>query len=250
MTNEELAVLIQQGDDGLLPQLWEQIRRFVAMKAGKYFDKLENKHGCEKDDLIQSGYLAMISALKYYKPESGYKFLTFLDYTLKNAFRDALGIKSSKRDWLDYAASLDMPLNEDGDITLLDSIGDLTPNKADIGELVCEDVWNQELRAALDEAMTVLSKSQHEVLTMHYYFGLSLDKIADIRQCSRQNVYQQHDVALERIHYSKYREVLAEFLPYRAYEKSMYRHTGYGFWKDNGFTSSQEAFLIGYKSYK
>ncbi|NCC36232.1 MAG: sigma-70 family RNA polymerase sigma factor, partial [Chloroflexia bacterium] len=69
------------------------------------------------------------------------------------------------------------------------------------------------LRAALDEAMTILSKSQHEVLTMHYYFGLSLDKIADIRQCSRQNVYQQHDVALERIHYSKYREVLAEFLP-------------------------------------
>jgi hypothetical protein len=29
--------------------------------------------------------------------------------------------------------------------------------------MVIEDVWNKELRAALDEAMTILSKKQHEI---------------------------------------------------------------------------------------
>ena len=246
MTNEELAVLIQQGDDGLLPELWEQIRKFVVMKAGMYFDKLEYKCGCELDDLVQSGYLGMIAAVKYFKPEAGYKFLTFLDYTLKNAFREALGIRGSKRDWLNYSDSLDREIHNATDITLLDTIGDLKPGEADLGELVVEDVWNKELRAALDEAMTVLSEKQHEVLTMRYYFGLSLAQIAYIRECSIQNIEQQHRDALDRIFHSKYHEMLAEFLPGKNYPKDPYSRTGYTFWKETGL-SSVESFLIPYR---
>lgn len=243
MTNEELVVFIQQGDDGLLPELWEQIRRFVAMKAGMYFNKLENKHGCELADLVQSGYLGMVAAVKYFKPEQGYKFLTFLEFTLKNAFREAIGIRNSKRDWLNYCDSLDRPVNEDGNTTLLDLIGDLTPGEADLGDMVIEDVWNKELRAALDEAMTILSKKQHEILTMHYYFGLSIAQIAEIHECSIQNIEQQLLNALDHIYHSKYNEILAEFLPSRTFPKSPYRRTGYAFWKDTGY-SSVEAFLI------
>lgn len=241
MTNEELAVLIQQGDNGLLPQLWEQVRKFVAMMAKRHYEKFENKHGCELDDLIQSGYFGLIEAVRYYKPERGFKFLTYLDLTLKTAFNETLGVRRYKRDWLNYAASLDMPVGEDDDISLLDMIGDLTPGKADIGELVCEDVWNQELRAALDEAMTILSKKQRELLTMRYYFGMSLKQIAEIRECSRQCIAQRHQDALERIYYSKYSKVLEGFLP--DYKPDPYHKTGYLAWKESGF-SSEEAFLI------
>ena len=105
MTNEELVVLIQQGDDGLLPQLWEQVRKFVVMIARRYFNKLEYKNGCELDDLIQSGYIALVAAIQYFKPEKEFKFLTYLNLTLINAFRETLGIRTSKRDWLNYSDS-------------------------------------------------------------------------------------------------------------------------------------------------
>lgn len=246
MTNEELVVLIQQGDDGLLPQLWEQVRKFVVMIARRYFNKLEYKNGCELDDLIQSGYIALVAAIQYFKPEKEFKFLTYLNLTLINAFRETLGIRTSKRDWLNYSDSLDREIRKDTDITLLDTIGDLMPGEANLEELVVEDVWNQELRAALDVAMTVLTKKQYELLTMHYYFGLSLTKIAEIRECSIQSIGQQHRDALDRIFHSKYHEMLAEFLPGKNYPKSPYSRTGYTFWKETGL-SSVESFLIPYR---
>lgn len=33
MSNEELAIRIQQGEEYLIPQLWEQVVKFIAMKA-------------------------------------------------------------------------------------------------------------------------------------------------------------------------------------------------------------------------
>lgn len=243
MTNEELVIMIQQGDDGRLPQLWEQVRKFVVIMAKRHNNKLENKYGCELDDLIQSGYFGVIEAIQYYRPERGLKFISYLDFNLRNAFNEALGIRTSKRDWLDYSDSLDRPIGEDGDTALLDVIGDLTPKKADIEELVAEDVWNQELRVALNKAMTVLSEKQRKLLTMIYYFGMTFEQIAEIRECSRQNIVQGHRDALERIYRSKYRKLLAGFLPHNNYKKDPYQGTGYNFWKEKGL-SSAEAFLI------
>lgn len=40
LTNEELCELIQNGDDGLLPELWEQVRRFVAQQARRFYGKI------------------------------------------------------------------------------------------------------------------------------------------------------------------------------------------------------------------
>lgn len=245
MTNEELVLAIKNGDDGLLPQLWEQVRRFIAMLANRYYKKYGNKNGCELDDLIQSGYFALIAAVKYYKPEKGFKFTSYLGLTLKNAFNEALGIRSSKQDRLDYCTSLDAPIGEDGDTTLIDMIGDLTPGKADLEELIVEKVWNQELRAILDEAMTLLSDKQRELLTLHYYFGLGLNQIAEMRKCSRQLLDEQRDQALWRIYNSKYRKVLREFLPCYGSrpEPDSYRGTGFRAWKETG-CSSVETFLL------
>lgn len=36
MSNEELAIRIQQGEEYLIPQLWEQVVKFIAMKAREY----------------------------------------------------------------------------------------------------------------------------------------------------------------------------------------------------------------------
>lgn len=212
LTNEELCVLIKNGDDGLLPTLWEQVRKLIAMKAGQYFEKFKNPHGSEEEDLIQAGYFAVVKAIKSYKPEAGCKFTTFLRYPLLDAFNEVMGIRSSKRDWLNYAISLDEPITENGEITLLDTLGDLTPRNGDIGEIVIESVWNRELRTALNDAMTILTAKRRELLELHYFYKLSPRQIANMRGCSHQFIRIQENEAFDRICKSKHGKILAEFL--------------------------------------
>lgn len=241
LTNEELCVLIKNGDDGLLPTLWEQVRKYVVLRAKRFYGQFDKPHGCEVDDLIQVGFLAVVEAVKYYDPEKGYKFTTFLGNTLKNAFKTAMGIRTSKRDWLDYAKSLDEPIGKESDMTLLDSIGDLTPGEADVEETVIVSVWNQELRAALNDAMSILSEKQRELLELQYYYGLGLTQIAEIRGCNRSRIDIQRYEALDRIYNSKYRKILAEFL--YDYEPDPYAHTSLKAFRQL-VISSEEAFLI------
>lgn len=246
MTNEELVELIQQGDNGRLPQLWKQVRRFIAWKARQFYKKMKlegNTYGCELEDLIQSGYLALVAAVKYFKPKEGYSFLTYLSITLKGAFSEAMGLRSSKRDWLNYSVSLDQPVGEDESTPLLEMLGDLTPESADISEPIVEDLWNQELRAVLDEAMLILGDRQRELLNMLYYFEIGAEEAAEIWGVSRQRIYQIHARALSQIRESKYGDELREFLPDIHYLPDYYKLTKYRRWAETG-RSEPESFLL------
>lgn len=246
MTNEELVELIKKGDEGLLPQLWEQVRRFVALKARQFFNQITvdgHSYGLELDDLINHGYFGLLRAIKGFEPEMGYTFLTYLTKTLQTSFLEAAGMRSSKRDWLNYAGSLDVPAGgKDGNsplVDLLEDLGDLVPGSSDISVLVLEDVWNQELRAALDEAMTVLEPQQRELLNMVYYFEVPMTEVAEVWGLTRQRIYQLHDVALHEIRRSKHGYKLKGFLPYHNYEIDAYYGTGFSAWKERGQSSSE-----------
>ena len=76
MTNEELAVMIQGGQADLVPTLWEQVERFVAKQAHRWF--LNNRRRVEFDDLYQSGFLAMMEAVRTFDPEGGSSFLSWM----------------------------------------------------------------------------------------------------------------------------------------------------------------------------
>lgn len=242
LTNEKLVELIKEGDTGLLPQLWEQVRKFIVMMAKKHYNKLENKYGCELEDLIQSGYFGLLAAIEYYEPGK-YKFLTYLDLNLKTAFNEALGIRRYKRDWLDYSTSLDMPIGAEGDTALIDMLGDMTPATADITNSITENVFNAELREALDASMEVLNTRQKDIINLHYYFGLRFSQIAEIKGTTHQNIFNQHEEALYRIYNSKYRKILEEFISHNDEPANPYKKTGLGYWKDNN-TSAVEAFLL------
>ncbi len=241
MTNEELVELIRLGDIGLLPELWEQVRRFIAMMARRHYEKSEDKGGCELDDLIQAGYFGLLAAIRYYKPAKGFKFITYLDLSLKNAFNEAMGIR--KRDWLNYSASLDMPVGEGDDTALIDMLGDMTPGTADVEETIVEDIFNQELRLALNDALKILSKQQKNIIELHYYFGQSITQIAESKGTSRQYIYYLHDEALWRIYNSRHRGILEKFVTCSDKLPNPYRKTGFRYWEETG-NSSAEAFLL------
>ena len=176
MTNEELAIEIQKGNTEYLPLLFDQVEKFIRKKAAQRLRVLGEDSGIEFDELYDSGYLAVIEAAKYFKPESGYKFLTFLDKPLKNAFAEVTNARTQKglKDPLRNAVSLETPVGEDETLTIGDTIADDT----DITAEVIRKVSNKELHNALDNALDQLEPLEAEAIRLQYYSNLNLQQSA------------------------------------------------------------------------
>ena len=245
MTNEELATLIQNGDDGYLPTLWEQVRKLIRMKAEQYHRDFLQKGGgnyaVDVDDLTQCGYYAVLDAVKYYSPSAGYKFTTYLDKTLKKAFREAMGILTSKRDPCMGAASLDERYGEEEEdgTPLIDLIDSHDSSMIQVEE----SVYNQELRRELTAALQKLPEAEREVLTLRFFFGISYREQAENKMVTVQNIAQQGEAGLERIRRNpKQMRALSEFMPEHDFDP--YRSTGMTAWATSG-QSVQEKYISG-----
>ena len=126
MTNEELVALIQSGERDKLPELWEQVERFVAQQARRRHLLSGGAGGVEAENLYQSGYIALVAAVDSYDPAAGRAFIGWLALALKTAFAEAGGCRSIKqaRDPLRHAGSLDVPVSEDDNTMIGDLIAD------------------------------------------------------------------------------------------------------------------------------
>ena len=86
MSNEELAIAIQQGDQGRTLELWEQVNGLVKRKAMQIMTALKlsgNPRGVEFDDLYQTGYLAMVAAYAFLSIHlDGLSVLDFLSFVV------------------------------------------------------------------------------------------------------------------------------------------------------------------------
>lgn len=220
MTNEELAIEIQNGKTEYLPVLWEQIEAFVKWKANQCFQKLLDNPdislSIEFDDLYDSGYFAMLNAVKYFKPETGYKFLTFLDLPLKTAFNEIISGRSgttrlSKRDPLNHSFSLDTPLKDDGEATYGDTIADDT----DIAENVIEGIVQQELHNDLEAALSRLETSEEKVIRSYYYDRLDLQEIGEEMNVTSARVGQIKNSALRKLRRPEVRRDLEKYIDSR-----------------------------------
>lgn len=246
-SNEELATLIKQGDNGYLPQLWEQVRKIVVMIAAKYYNRLENKCGLELDDLIQEGYFGVLKAVEYYEPDSKYKFSSYLNFTLKNVFDKMTGKKYGGENdrILDSALSLDAPIeNNKGtdELTLLDTISNSITSSYSF-EKNERSVYNRDLRNVLDKALSELSEKRNKIVTLKYFFGMSQSQIATIFKCSKSYIGAETKEALVQMRAGPYRKELLSFMHYSDAEKfNPYKCTGFNAWK-NGITV-EEKFLI------
>ena len=177
MTNEELAVLIQNGERDKLLELWEQVRRFAWGQAKRWAAYRDS--GMELEDFMQTGFLALLDAVQRYDPLGG-KFLTMYNLRLKNAFTEAAGLRTQRmaQDLLRHAISLDTPLTDVlGDPRTL---ADVTIGPA--AEVEMEDVDERDrqvrLRAALEAALAKLPEDQHEAIRDKYYRGQRVDSKA------------------------------------------------------------------------
>lgn len=238
MSNEELALRIQQGEQDKLGELWGQVEKFVSMQAGKMARHLDGFGGVTEEDLYQAGFLALVEAVETFGPgQAG--FLTWLGYHLKRAFAQAAGYRSVKRDALDFAADLDAPLPEVDNLTLADAIE--APEAAQSFEEVERRVWLEELRRTLDEALEGLPEKQRETVTAHYYQGKTFREIAEEYGVSLEGARQYERKAFAALRRNRHKNRLADFVEERT---PYYLRVGASRFNTTGSSAVEEIVLL------
>lgn len=174
ISNEELAVLIKEGHAEYIPELWNQTERFIWHQARRRAYSLEGRGGVTAEDLYQSGFFALLAAVRSFDPESGYKLITYLVRHLQNAFAETAGYRTKlqRKDPLQFADSLDAPFEDDGGNqgTLLDGVCDPA------AELSIDAVGERERALQhhndLEAALGYLPASQSAAIHLKYYLGV------------------------------------------------------------------------------
>lgn len=232
MSNEELAVLVKQGDICARGMLWEAVKGLIYTKAYQYIN--QNKERCAArgvccDDLVQEGYFALLDAADAYEQEKGYQFNSFLSYPLLNRWNQLAGFRTAagRKDLLSVSIGLDTP-TEDGKETIANLIND--SRAEDDFERVEERIYTEQLHASLDRYMSeYLDKRESEVIRRRYYARETLVVAAGNMGISFQRVKQMEYRAMKKLKNPSARCKLKVFYCYDgAYHGSFtsFRHTG------------------------
>lgn len=210
MTNEELASRIQTGQRELMPQLWEQVRGFIARMAIRRYILTDGFGGVEIDDLVQAGFLGLCEAVERFDEAQGYKLLTYLRPCLTSAFYEAEGRTHERtaRDPIHRALSLDAPIGEDDDGTL----GDLVHDPADAFEDADARIWREQLHEALENALAELPAAEASTLRGRYYRGMTMREIGESGGVSVDTVRKRERDGLRSLRRRQSRWSLEEFL--------------------------------------
>ena len=225
MTNEELCLEIQQGNKEYILPLWEQVHRFIVIKARDYFVSLDDCRGITEEDLIQSGYFALLDAVAGYDPERGAHFIGYLAYHLHRQFGVCAGLVlvRDREDPISSSISLDTPIDDEDFSTL----GELQPDPHDITEEPEERLYRAQLHVALENAMEELNPKDADVIRKRFYQNMTLKEAAALAGVSLDRIRQREQKGLRilRKHAKKngLNEYIEQHTPY--FKKSAFRYT-------------------------
>ena len=193
--NAALAALAATGNTFALGQLWEINKGLLRTLFWRWYPAhkaLADAHGMTADDFEQEGYFAVQYAAEHYDPGKGFAFSTWLSYAMQRQIDRALtgGHRRSvtdadgkqhtvSADPLNHCASLDTPLDEDD--SGASTLGELQPDPAaDSAMQAAEDaIFQEQLHAALEEALHKLTEHEQAVIRGKYYAGKTVRQISE-----------------------------------------------------------------------
>ena len=247
-TNAALAALAAAGNSFALGQLWEINKGLLHRWFWQWYDRnkaVADEHGITLEDFDQEGFFAVQAAAKAYDPEKG-SFATLLGYYVQSQINKAVCGEHSRlvttedgkqvrlsANPLNACTSLDVPVGEDGSGTVLADLQE-DPAAAHEFQQAENEIYNEELHAALEEALNKLADREADVIRRHYYSGQSLKDIGQDIGISSNRVNQ-----IERHGFQRLRSMSAllhwrdEIISTRAW-----RGTGWNAW--NRYGSIQE----------
>lgn len=157
----------------------EQYHGLIVKIAKKYTGLLEESGAVDMDDLIQVGNIAVLKAQKTFDPEAGSSFLTWVYKPVKHAMLAQLGYNDKARHRPPAPPiSLDLPVCDGADDTLLDTLEDedIVPFDEQIIEKETHEETAVEVRAAVER---MKSDKQREVIRRLWLEGQDRQTIAD-----------------------------------------------------------------------
>lgn len=186
LTDEEIVLVAQQGEEDALEYLLYKYKNFVRSKARSYF-----LIGADKEDIVQEGMIGLYKAVRDYNPDKLSSFHAFAELCITRQIITAIKTATRQKHIpLNSYISLNKPVyDEDSDRTLLDVIP--PSSDQDPQELLV----NRENRQAIEDKIgELLSDLEWEVLT-YYLQDKSYQEIAEMLRRHVKSI----DNALQRV---------------------------------------------------
>ena len=129
--------------------------------------------GVTFEDIIQSSFVALAGAVKDYKAEKGYLLSTYLTLHLKCVYNELIGRRTQKIDLLNICESLNVPIGNDNDTELMDTVADI----ANSPEELDERIFQKELSTVLHKCVDSLPEELRSAIKGRYFDKLTYAEI-------------------------------------------------------------------------
>ena len=174
LTNEQLCMLAQSGNEWAASRLIGVNRRFIYQAIHEITGSLSKEHlfpicGIEEDDLVQAGRIGLWKAIDGYDPSSGNKFLTYAAPAVKRTVIVLIRQYSQDKAWksrVDQSSPLDSPSGPNSEESPTETSA-ATLNVKNPEQILIE----QETREELHEAMEALPARENAYV--QYRFGFT-----------------------------------------------------------------------------
>ncbi len=240
MTNDELAIAIQNGNTDQICQLCEQCKGFVYKEACRWTAAFSYRPDIELEDLTQSAFFAILEAVQRFNPEKG-TFITLLSMTLKTAFSECYGVrtKAAQLNPLNSSISLDAPVSgsAENDLCFGDTIQDVEAETA--FEKIERGEVQQQLSTLLAKALSIIPQREAETLNQYFFQGITQADIAAKMGTTTSYVGQLIHNGLKRLRQCSMTNKLSEML---YGEMNLFRHSGYQSWENSGYSQPEYMF--------
>ncbi len=282
MTNEELCILIQAGDDvpANMEKLYTQNKGLIA-KAARHF----SGYG-EMEDLMQEGYFGLKTAAEQWKPDGGANFASYAYLRLEAAmrryleesgsvirlpshqiariaryqkalsdfqskyFRDPsaremarfMNLSESQIEQLQKDAQILKPRSTSEAIGDDLSLGDTLESPDDEIEDLLDQINREELSKLLWSMVDELEDKESKVLRLRYKQNLTLKESGRELGCSIESVRSTEQKALRKMRRPKNRRRLDPFIQDRI--TTMAYHTSMGAYKAAGASAQERVILF------
>ncbi len=166
-TDEELIVLLHEGDVGVIDFLMEKYKNLVRRHA-----KVMYIAGADNDDLIQEGMIGLFKAIRDYDSVHEASFQTFARLCISRQIVTAIeNSRRKKHAPLNSYISL-YTTEEDGEETLMESLSSLADSSPE------EKILDRErVELLMEKIMGVLSPFEGKVFRL-YLVGMDYTEIA------------------------------------------------------------------------
>lgn len=180
MSIEEIVLEIKKGNTGLKNELWERVYKWAVKLCLPYRERAERQN-YELDDLINVSWFGIERAIHAYDPKKGFKFITYMRHNIRNTLSAFLGSKGKN---LACGVSLDKPVDDESNTTLLDMLEDETAAQA------FEDVERREIGDWIVRMVDTLEDGQKGIVKALYLEGKTAVQIAQEMGCSSSRINQ------------------------------------------------------------